>query len=331
MSILLTGGAGFIGVHMAAKLLSHDMKFLVVDNLSNSDMTQLEKLEVFFKKKITFLNCDIRDSYMLKKVFSENEIESVVHFAGLKSVSESVKNSQLYFNNNVLGSKNLLDLVKKYKIKKFIFSSSATVYGEPKYLPIDEGHTLNATNPYAQNKIDIENLMKSDSFFSDKCCTKILRYFNPVGALENGLIGEVPRGVPNNLVPYLLGVINGDYPYLKVYGDDYDTPDGSPIRDYIHIMDLIDAHFLALQDTNQGVDILNVGNGMGHSVIQIIKIFERTNNIKIPIKIMSRRKGDVESSYADNKKIIKKYNWKAKRGIDQICRDAYQFSQNQNL
>ncbi|MDA7842765.1 UDP-glucose 4-epimerase GalE [Methylophilaceae bacterium] len=328
MNVLLTGGAGFIGTHMAAKLLENNLSFIVVDNLSNSNRSQLKKLEDHFLKKIPFYNFDIRDKNKMTIVFDENQIDSVIHFAGLKSVNESVNNPQLYYNNNVVGSINLLNLVKENNIKKFIFSSSATVYGEPKYLPIDEEHPLSAMSPYGQNKIDIEKSIFSDSFFKKNCSTTILRYFNPVGAFQDGLIGEIPMGIPNNLMPYLLGVINGDYPFLQVFGNDYKTTDGTPVRDYIHIMDLIDAHYQALQDNKLGIEVFNIGTGEGYSVMQMIKAFEQINEIKIPYKIMPRREGDVETCFADNKKILKRLNWKSTRDIYQICKDAYKFSQN---
>ena len=217
MTTLLTGGAGFIGSHMSALLLEHNHDFVVVDNLTNSDLSQLKKLENFFKKKIPFHKIDIRDKSLMEIIFDTNEIESVIHFAGLKAVNESVNEPKLYHDNNVIGSECLIDLVCKYDVKKFIFSSSATVYGEPEYLPIDESHPLKAMSPYGQNKIDIEKLIIDNPFFNTQCSTKILRYFNPVGAYNNGLIGEIPRGIPNNLMPYLLGVVNGTYPYLQVF------------------------------------------------------------------------------------------------------------------
>ena len=327
MTILITGGAGFIGSHMAALLLEKKHDFVVVDNLINSDQSQLKKLEKYFKKKIPFHNCDIRDKSSMEIIFDTNEIESVIHFAGLKSVNESVNEPKLYYDNNVFGSKCLIDLVCKYDVKKFIFSSSATVYGEPEKLPIDEGHPLKAMNPYGQNKIDIENLILDNSFFNTRCATKILRYFNPVGTYKNGLIGEIPTGIPNNLMPYMLGVVNGTYPYLQVFGNDYKTNDGTPIRDYIHIMDLVEVHFIALKDNKQGIEIFNVGTGQGFSVMEMIKVFEMVNKIKVPYKIMPRREGDVESCYANNKKVGAALNWKATHNISDICKDAYLFSQ----
>ena len=324
---MLTGGAGFIGSHMSALLLEHEYDFVIVDNLSNSNINQLKILETFFKKKIPFFNCDIRDKCSMEVIFDSNNIESIIHFAGLKAVNESVNKPDLYHDNNVIGSKCLLDLASKFNVKKFIFSSSATVYGEPKYLPIDEEHPLKAMSPYGQNKIDIENLILNNPFFNMQCSTKILRYFNPVGAFKNGLIGEVPRGIPNNLMPYLLEVVNGTFPFLRIFGNNYNTTDGTPIRDYIHIMDLVEAHFIALQDNGLGVDIYNVGTGQGISVMEMIKTFEMFNKIEVPFKIMPRRAGDVESCYADNKKISKLLNWSARRSIGDICKDAYLFTQ----
>lgn len=327
MSVLLTGGAGFIGSHMAAKLLTNNVDIIVIDNLSNSDKSQLSKLEIYFQKKIPFYRININNQIELRKIFDNNRIESVIHFAGLKSVSDSLIFSKKYYENNVLGSKNLLNIVKENNVKKFIFSSSANVYGKPKFLPIGEEHALNATNPYAQNKIEVERLLINDQFFKEECSTKILRYFNPAGAFKNGLIGEIPKGIPSNLMPYLLGVVNKIYPFLKVYGDDYNTPDGTPVRDYIHIIDLVDAHFAALHDNNIGIDIFNVGTGKGYSVLQMINFFEKVNKVKIPYKIMPRRFGDIESSYAANKKIIEKLNWQPKYDLTQICMDTYKFSQ----
>ena len=327
MTTLLTGGAGFIGSHMSALLLEHKYDFVVVDNLTNSDLSQLKKLEKFFKKKIPFHKIDIRDKSSMKTIFDRYEIDSVIHFAGLKAVNESVNEPKLYHDNNVVGSKCLIDLVCKYDVKKFIFSSSATVYGEPKYLPIDEEHQLKAISPYGQNKIDIESLILDNHFLKTRCSTKILRYFNPVGAFNNGLIGEIPTGIPNNLMPNLLGVVNGNYPYLQVFGSDYNTNDGTPIRDYIHVMDLVEAHFMALQDNKQGIEIFNVGTGQSVSVMEMIKAFEKVNKIDVPYKILPRREGDVESCYAENKRIKEKLNWKSKCNINDICKDAYLFSQ----
>jgi UDP-glucose 4-epimerase len=312
---------------MSALLIEHERDFVIVDNLSNSDVSQLKKLEHFFKKKIPFHKIDIRNKRAMKTILDRYEIDSVIHFAGLKAVNESVNEPKLYHDNNVIGSKCLIDLVSKYNIKQFIFSSSATVYGEPEYLPIDEEHPTKAMSPYGQNKIDIESLILDNPFFNTRCATKILRYFNPVGAYKHGLIGEIPKGIPNNLMPYLLGVVNGTYPHLQVFGGDYNTNDGTPVRDYIHVMDLVEAHLVALQDNQQGIEIFNVGTGQGVSVMEMIKAFEMVNKIKVPYKIMPRREGDVECCFADNKKIEEKLKWKAKCSLSDICKDTYLFSQ----
>jgi len=327
MSILLTGGAGFIGSHMAGFLLKKDIDFVIVDNLSNSDLRNINELKFFFQKDIKFLHADIRDEIKMHSIFDQFNIDSVIHFASLKSVNESIRQEKLYYENNVIGSKILIDISKKFNVKKFIFSSSACVYGEPEYLPINEKHNLNPINPYGHNKIDIESILLNDQYFNVECNTKILRYFNPIGAFYDGLIGEIPRGIPNNLFPYLLGVVNGLYPFLKIFGNDYNTHDGTPIRDYIHIMDLIEAHFCAFEDNVVGTSILNVGTGEGFSVLDIIKMFEKVNNLIVPIKFNSRREGDSESCYADNKKIIKELSWLPSRSLENMCKDAYIFSQ----
>ena len=328
MTILLTGGAGFIGSHMAADLMSKGLDFLVLDNFSNSDRSNLNKLEVHFQKKIDICSCDLRDRDKLLDIFSKHNFESVIHFAALKSVPESIHNPKLYFDNNVGGSKNLMEMVKYFKITNFIFSSSATVYGEPQYLPIDESHPINSTSPYGQTKIDTETLLLNDSYFSERCSTKILRYFNPVGAYLDGLIGEKPNGVPSNLMPYILGVAAGRYPLLKVFGDDYPTPDGTAIRDYVHVMDLIDAHFLAMRHNVLGIVALNVGTGSGYSVLDLLHTFEKVNEISIPFEIYPRRAGDSSSVFADTKKIQQLLGWSATRDLRLMCQEAFKFSKH---
>ena len=327
MTILLTGGAGFIGSHMAAHLLSGQVKFVVVDNLSNTDKTNLEILSKHFNRDIPFYKCDLRDKDRLRRVFSEHGITSIIHFAGLKSVADSVINPGLYHDNNVTGSEVLMDVAEEFEVDNFIFSSSATVYGEPQYLPFDEEHPLSAANPYAQTKIDIENLLIQRDYFSQHCGTKILRYFNPVGAYPNGLIGEQPNGTPNNLMPYMVGVANQTYPYLRVFGIDYPTPDGSAIRDYIHIMDLVEAHHLAMTHKSYGVHIWNVGTGKGSSVMEILHVFNEVNGLAIPFKNHPRRPGDVSSMFADTAKIKQELGWLAKRDLVDMCRDAWLFKQ----
>jgi len=323
--VLITGGAGFLGSHMAAYCLEKKIDIVVIDNLSNSDLTNLRKLENHFNITIPFFELDIRDYKGLSILFEKYDFDSIVHFAGLKSVSESVSNPELYYENNVLGSKNLINCIKKKStIQTVIFSSSATVYGEPLYLPVDELHPIQPKNPYGQTKADIERLFMTDDFFKN-ISTKIFRYFNPIGSYM-GIIGENPRGIPGNLIPYILGVINKKYKLLKIYGDDYDTPDGTGIRDYIHVMDLIEAHWLGLQSNNIGCDIYNIGCGKGYSVMEVLKTFELLRNEQIQYKIKPRRDGDVAISYSDVKKINNLYNWVAKYNLGDMCKDALKFN-----
>ena len=327
MTILLTGGAGFIGSHMAGALLSKNKAFVVIDNLSNSDTTNLKRLEDHYAKTIDFYPDDLRDEQSLRKVFTKYNINSIIHFAALKSVPESVMKPDLYHDNNVGGSKVLMAMAKEFDVKSFIFSSSATVYGEPQYLPVDENHPIKPSNPYGKSKVDTENLLVHDRYFSDQCSTKILRYFNPIGSYPHGLIGESPRGIPSNLMPYLLRVASKEYPYLKVYGDDYPTPDGSAIRDYIHIMDLVEAHYLAMSHATVGVHVWNVGTGKGISVLELLHTFNAVNGLSIPYEMHPRRPGDVSSMFADTAKIKQELGWLAKRDLGDMCRDAWLFKQ----
>ena len=285
-------------------------------------------LENKFDKKIKFYKIDLRDFGQLESFFLQHQINAVIHFAALKSINESINKPELYFQNNVEGSQNLFKLIKQRNIKKLIFSSSACVYGEPHYLPIDEYHNLQPLNPYGRTKVTVEELLIGDDYFQNECSTKILRYFNPIGAFTEGLIGESPLGIPNNLMPYILAVVKGFYPYLKVYGDDYNTPDGTAVRDYIHVMDLIDAHACALKDAKVGVEIFNVGNGQGYSVLDVINTFNSVNGTKLHYQIYPRRKGDVESCFADPSKFKKQMGWSASRNLSMMCQDAYCFAIN---
>lgn len=319
--ILITGGAGFLGSHMVALCLEKKVDIIVIDNLSNSNLLNLKKLESYFNFTIPFYNIDIRDSKKLNFFFKEHKFIAVIHFAGLKSVSESFANPNLYYENNVIGSINLINCIKKYGIKKVIFSSSATVYGDPKYLPIDEVHPVQPLNPYAESKVKVEQIFLQDKYFKISS-VKLLRYFNPIGSYK-GIIGEKPKGVPNNLMPYILGVAKKEYEYLNIYGGDYDTLDGTGVRDYIHVMDLIDAHWLALLNDTQGCEIFNVGCGKGFSVKQITKTFEEVNKINIPYQIRPRRVGDISTSYAKVNKIKNKLNWSAQYTLRDMCRDSW--------
>lgn len=320
--ILITGGAGFLGSHMAAFCLEKQVDVVVIDNLSNSDLSNLQTLEKHFNVTIPFFNIDIRDQDKLKEFFKDHKFSAVIHFAGLKSVSESVAHPELYFENNVTGSKHLIDCIKEQGIKKTIFSSSATVYGDPQYLPIDEEHPIQPINPYGETKAQVEQIFLQDKYFNI-ASVKLLRYFNPVGSYK-GIIGEKPNGVPNNLMPYILGVALGNYDHLNIYGEDYETEDGTGVRDYIHVMDLIEAHWVALLDETPGCEIYNVGCGKGFSVKEMVKAFEVVTKRKINCRIKPRRDGDVASSYASVKKIRKNFLWKAKFNIKDICYDLWQ-------
>lgn len=319
--ILITGGAGFLGSHMVALCLEKQVDVVVIDNLSNSDLSNLQKLESHFKVMIPFYKIDIRDQDKLKKFFKEQQFSAVIHFAGLKSVEDSISNPDLYFQNNVLGSQNLINCIKDQGIKNIIFSSSATVYGIPKYLPIDEEHPIDPINPYGETKVKVEQLFIQDNYFKD-ASVKLLRYFNPIGSYK-GIIGEKSNGIPNNLMPYILGVARGVYKELNIYGDDYKTLDGTGVRDYIHVMDLIEAHWMSIFDETSGCQIYNVGCGKGFSVLEVLNTFEEINHVNIAFKIKSRRRGDVSTCYASTYKISNTLNWKAKLTIKDMCRDAW--------
>ncbi len=318
--ILITGGAGFLGSHMVALCLEKQDDVVVIDNLSNSDLSNLQTLEKYFKTTIPFYNIDIREKGKLNQFFKNHQFSAVIHFAGLKSVSESVTNPDLYHDNNVTGSQNLIDCIKEQGVKKVIFSSSATVYGDPQYLPIDEEHPFKPFNPYGETKAQVEQLFLNDEYFQT-ASVKLLRYFNPVGSYK-GIIGEKPNGVPNNLMPYILGVAEGKYQYLNIYGGDYETEDGTGVRDYIHVMDLMEAHWAALIDDANGCQVFNVGTGQGVSVKAMVNAFEKVNQINIPYQIQPRRAGDIAICYAAVDKIKNHLNWSAKLNLEDMCRDA---------
>ena len=319
--ILITGGAGFLGSHMVALCSEKQVDVMVMDNLSNSDLSNLQKLESYFKVSIPFYEIDIRDQDKLKQFFKEHQFSAVIHFAGLKSVSESVANPDLYHENNVIGSQNVIDCIKEHGIKNVIFSSSATVYGDPEYLPIDENHPVQPFNPYGETKAQVEQLFLQDDYFKI-ASVKLLRYFNPVGSYK-GIIGEKPNGIPNNLMPYILGVATEKYEHLNIYGDDYETEDGTGVRDYIHVMDLMEAHWAALIDESKGCQVYNVGTGQGVSVKSMVNAFEKVNQINIPYQIQPRRDGDIASCYATVDKIKNHLNWSAQLNLEDMCRDAW--------
>lgn len=325
--ILITGGLGFIGSHLIAQLSLRTNKIICIDSMVNSNFESLVMLRKLVKNEFLFFKMSLNDP-RLNNIFKKYKITSVIHCAGLKSVGESVKFPSKYYYNNVLGTINLLKVVKKYNVHNFIFSSSATVYGKPLRLPISELHPLSATNPYAQNKISIEKLLMGDSFFNLKCSTKILRYFNPVGAHPSGVIGENPKGIPNNLMPYILKVATGEFKLLNIYGNDYDTHDGSGVRDYIHVMDLVEGHIKSLNYNKIGITTLNLGTGKGYSVLDLVKTFENVNNIEIPYKFTSRRPGDVDTVFADPSKACETIGFKTQLKIDSMCKDSWNFAKN---
>ena len=325
--ILVTGGAGYIGSHTVVELLERGEELVIVDNFSNSSPEALENIKKITKKDFKFYEVDLLDEEKLKQVFEENEIESVIHFAGLKAVGESVEKPIEYYHNNITGTLVLLKLMKKYKCNKIVFSSSATVYGNPSKLPIKEDFPLSTTNPYGTTKLMIEKILQDVTASDKDFRVAILRYFNPIGAHESGLIGEVPNGIPNNIMPYILRVAKGEYKELTVFGNDYPTPDGTGIRDYIHVVDLSKGHLKALDKIREeeGVKIYNLGTGNGYSVLELVKNFEDVNNVKVNYKIGARRPGDIPACYADPSKAEKELGWKAERGIKEMCRDSWHF------
>lgn len=334
MAILLPGGAGYIGSHTAIELLEEGKEIVIIDNFSNSNPKVLEAIRKITKRDFKFYEIDYRDREKLEKVFQENKIEAVINFAGFKAVGESVEKPIEYYSNNISGALVLLDTMRKYGCKKFIFSSSATVYGEPEKIPLTETcRTGGTTNPYGTTKLFIEQILK-DIYTSDHTwdiC--ILRYFNPVGAHSSGLIGEEPQGIPNNLMPYIVRVANGQLKELSVFGNDYNTPDGTGVRDYIHVVDLAKGHVKALnkiEKEGKGLYIYNLGTGTGYSVLDMVKAFEKTTGKKVPYKITERRAGDIATCYADPKKAKEELNWIATKTLEDMCQDSWNYIVNQN-
>ncbi len=324
MSILITGGAGFIGSHTAVEFLNAGYDIVVVDNYYNSCPKALERVKEITGKDFPAYEVDLCDKAALEKVFIENpDIDSAIHFAGLKAVGESVAKPGLYYYNNLTSTLNLVELMAKYDAKKIVFSSSATVYGMPKTVPICEDFPLSTTNPYGETKLMIERILKDIWVSDNEWSVSILRYFNPIGAHKSGLIGENPRGIPNNLLPYVAKVAAGQLPCLSVFGNDYDTPDGTGVRDYIHVVDLAKAHLKALERASKvtGVEHFNVGTGTGYSVLDIIRAYEKATGLKVPYKVVDRRPGDIATCYADPKKAYEVLGWKAENDIDDMCRD----------
>ena len=327
MVILVTGGAGYIGSHTCVELLSKNEELVIVDNFSNSKPEVLEKIKEITKKDFKFYEVDLLDKPSLEKVFQENDIKEVIHFAGLKAVGESVQKPLQYYHNNITGTITLLEVMNKFNCKKIVFSSSATVYGLPKTVPITEDFPLSTTNPYGSTKLFIEQILK-DCCVPDKDFSVILlRYFNPIGAHSSGLIGEDPNGIPNNLMPFIARVADGTYPELNVFGNDYETHDGTGVRDYIHVVDLSIGHIKAIEKIRnmKGVEIYNLGTGKGFSVLDLVNTFEKVNNVKVNYKIVGRRAGDIAVYYANCDKALKELGWKCERNIEDMCRDTWNF------
>ena len=329
MAVLLPGGAGFIGSHTAVELLNAGKEIIILDNFSNSNPKVLDAIKKITGKDFKFYEMDYLNKQGLEKVFQENEIEAVMNFAGYKAVGESVQKPIEYYTNNISGALVVLDTMRKYNCKTFIFSSSATVYGEPERIPITEDcKTGGTTNPYGTSKLFIEQILK-DIYKSDNTWNIcILRYFNPVGAHESGLIGEEPQGIPNNLMPYIVRVANGELKELSVFGNDYDTPDGTGVRDYIHVVDLAKGHIKALEKIDkeeQGLYIYNLGTGTGYSVLDMVKAFEKATGKKVPYKIAPRRAGDIATCYADPKKAFEELGWKAEKTLEDMCLDSWNY------
>ena len=327
--ILVTGGAGYIGSHTCIELLEAEFNVVVLDNLSNSSKESLQRVEQITGKKVTFINGDIRNSQDIEQVFAQYDVDAVIHFAGLKAVGESVEQPLYYYENNVLGTLNLLQVMTKRNCKKLVFSSSATVYGDPHTVPIQEDFPLSATNPYGRSKLMIEDMLR-DLYRSDSSWSlALLRYFNPVGAHVSGLIGEDPQGIPNNLMPYIAQVAVGKREKLSVFGGDYPTQDGTGVRDYIHVVDLAKGHLKALEAMQKPELItVNLGTGQGYSVLEMVKAFEQASGKQVDYQIVDRRPGDIAACYADPKFALQKLGWKAELTLSDMCKDAWHWQSN---
>ena len=330
MAILITGGAGYIGSHTCLQLLAAGQQIVVVDNLSNSSQESLLRVEKITKKTIPFIRADIRDKQALREIFKAHTISAVIHFAGLKAVGESNERPQLYYDNNVAGSLNLFEVMAECNVKNIVFSSSATVYGDPIKVPISEDFPLSATNPYGRTKLMIEDILRDLHKSDNSWRIAILRYFNPIGAHSSGQIGEDPNGIPNNLLPYVAQVAVGRLAKLRVFGNDYATHDGTGVRDYIHVVDLADGHVAALDylEKNQAMITVNLGTGNGYSVLDVVNAFAKTSAKEISYEILPRRAGDVAINYADASLAKKLLGWHASRSLEEMCADTWRWQSN---
>lgn len=327
MKILVTGGTGYIGSHTCCELLDNGYDVVIVDNLYNSSKDVVEKIEKITNKKVTFYEEDVCNKEKMLEIFKKENIDAVIHFAGYKAVGESVKKPLMYYRNNLDSTLSLLEVMNEVNCKKIAFSSSATVYGNPEKLPITEEFPLHTTNPYGTTKLMIEQILR-DVYNSDNDWSiAILRYFNPIGAHSSGLIGENPNGIPNNLMPYIVKVANKELKELSIFGDDYNTKDGTGVRDYIHVVDLAKGHIKAIEKVlkDKGIDAYNLGTGNGYSVLELVNTFKKVNEIDVPYKIVERRSGDIDACYASTEKAKEKLGWHAELGIEQMCKDSYNY------
>ena len=330
MKVLLTGGLGYIGSHTAVELLNAGYEVIVVDNLSNSDIKVKDKIEKITNKKIKFYEYDLRDLGKLDSIFVENKIDAVVHFAGLKAVGESVEKPLEYYENNLFSTINLVKVMKNHAVKNLVFSSSATVYGRAKSMPIYEDFPTSATNPYGRTKLFIEEILKDFELANPDFNIALLRYFNPVGAHESGLLGEDPKGIPNNLMPYIARVSVGKLKELSIFGNDYDTKDGTGVRDYIHVVDLAQGHLAALKklEQNPGLVVYNLGTGVGYSVLDMVNAYNKCCGNKVKYKFAPRRPGDIDVCYASPEKAYRELGWKATHTLEDMCESTYNFQKN---
>lgn len=327
MKVLLTGGAGYIGSHTAVELINAGYDIVIGDNYSNSKEDVLKRVEEIVGKEITAYNVDFTDYDAVDELFSKEDIDAVIHFAGLKAVGESCSIPLKYYKNNIDSTLVLLEVMKKHDVNNIVFSSSATVYGIPKEVPLREDMPTSCTNPYGWTKYMNEQILRDVAKANPKMSVVLLRYFNPIGAHESGLIGEDPNGIPNNLMPYITQVATGKLPMLSVYGDDYNTKDGTGVRDYIHVVDLAKGHLKAIEYSfkNRGVDVFNLGTGKGYSVLDIIHAFEKANMVKVPYTIVERRPGDIDECYADPSKAEAVLGWRAEKTLEQMCEDSWRW------
>lgn len=327
MKVLLTGGAGYIGSHTAVELINAGYDIVIGDNYSNSKEDVLKRVEEIVGKEITAYNVDFTDYDAVDELFSKEDIDAVIHFAGLKAVGESCSIPLKYYKNNIDSTLVLLEVMKKHDVNNIVFSSSATVYGIPKEVPLREDMPTSCTNPYGWTKYMNEQILRDVANANPKMSVVLLRYFNPIGAHESGLIGEDPNGIPNNLMPYITQVATGKLPMLSVYGDDYNTKDGTGVRDYIHVVDLAKGHLKAIEYSfkNRGVDVFNLGTGKGYSVLDIVHAFEKANMVKVPYTIVERRPGDIDECYADPSKAEAVLGWRAEKTLEQMCEDSWRW------